>query len=83
MVSRNAAIGETVPAGSETAPLFLVAADLTVIRVDANVSKNDIDEINLGDKATFTVESFPNRPFAGEVTQIGPSPQTIQSTGDL
>ena len=27
-----------------------------------------------------TVESLPNRPFAGEVTQIGPSPQTIQNT---
>ena len=80
VVSRNAAIGETVPAGSETAPLFLVAADLTVIRVDANVSKNDIDELKLGDNASFTVESFPNRPFTGEVTQIGPSPQTIQNT---
>ena len=79
VVSRNAAIGETVPAGSETSPLFLVAADLTVIRVDANVSKNDIDEIKLGDNASFTVESFPNRPFTGEVTQIGASPQTSQS----
>jgi H+-transporting ATPase len=79
VVTCNVAMGQTVTAGSETAPLFLVAADLTVIRVDANVSKNDIDEINLGDKATFTVESLPTRPFAGEVTQIGPSPQTIQN----
>ena len=41
MVSRNAAIGQTVTAGSEekTAPLFLVAADLTVLHVDANVAK--------------------------------------------
>ncbi|WGJ13241.1 plasma-membrane proton-efflux P-type ATPase [Methylocapsa sp. D3K7] len=79
VVSRNAVIGETVLAGSETAPLFLIAADLTVIRVDANVSKNDIDEIKLGDKASFTVESVPKRPFIGEVTKIGPSPQTIQN----
>ena len=80
VVSRNVEIGQTVAAGSETPPLFLVAADLTVIRVDANVSKNDIGEIKLGDKASFTVESFPNRPFAGEVTQIGPSPQTIETS---
>jgi H+-transporting ATPase len=79
VVSRNAAIGETVPSGSETSPLFLIAADLTVIRVDANASKNDIDEIKLGDNASFTVGSFSNRPFAGEVTQIGPSPQAIQN----
>ena len=79
VVSRNVAIDQTVAAGSETAPLFLVAADLTVMQVNANVSGNDIGEINLGDKATFTVGSFPNRPFAGEVTQIGPSPQTTQN----
>jgi RND family efflux transporter MFP subunit len=71
VISRDAAIGETVPAGSETAPLFLVAADRSVIRVDANVSKNDIDEIKLGDKASFSIESIPNRPFTGEITQIG------------
>ena len=79
VVSRNVAIGQMVAAGSETAPLFLVAADLTVIRVDANVSENDTSEVKLGDKATFTVNSFPNRPFAGEVTQIGPSLQAIQN----
>ena len=79
VVSRNVAIGQMVAAGSETAPLFLVAADLTVIRVDANVSENDTGEVKLGDKATFTVNSFPNRPFAGEVTQIGPSLQAIQN----
>ena len=59
VVSRNVAMGQIVTAGSETAPLFLVAADLTVIRVDANVSRNDIDEVNLGDKAKFTVEFSP------------------------
>ena len=78
VVSRNVKIGQTVAEGAETPPLFLVAADLTVIRVDANVSKNDIGEIKLGDKATFTVNSFPNRSFTGEVTQIGSSPQTTE-----
>ena len=79
VVSRNVAIGQIVAVGSETAPLFLVAADLTVLHVDANVRKNDIGEVNLGDKATFTVGPFANRLFAGEVTQIGPSPQTIEN----
>ena len=81
VVSRNVAIGQTVTAGSKekTAPLFLVAADLTVLHVDANVRKSDIGDINLGDKALFTVGPFANRLFAGEVTQIGPSPQTIEN----
>ena len=37
IVSRNVEVGQTVAAGSETPPLFLVAADLTVIHIDANV----------------------------------------------
>ena len=78
VVSRNVEMGQTVAAGTDT-PLFLVAADLTVMQVNANVSENDIGEVNLGDKASFTVEAFPNRAFAGEVTQIGRSRQTIQN----
>lgn len=78
IVSRNVKIGQSVAAGAETPPLFLVTADLTVIRVDANVSKNDIDEIKLGDKASFTVESLPGHAFAGEVTQIGASRRSYE-----
>ena len=72
-------MGQTVAAGSETPPLFLVAADLTVIHVDANAGEKDIGEVKPGDKASFTVEAFPNRRFAGEVTQIRPSLPTIEN----
>jgi HlyD family secretion protein len=75
VLSRNVNIGQTVAGGSETSPLFLIVADLTVIQVDAKVSEKDIGEVKQGNKATFTVDSFPNRPFAGEVTQIRQSPQ--------
>ena len=79
IVSRSVEPGQTVAAGSETPPLFLVTADLTIVHVDANVGEKEIGEIKLDDKATFTVEVFPNRRFAGEVTQVRPLPQTIQN----
>jgi RND family efflux transporter MFP subunit len=78
VLSRNVTTGETIAGGLETPPLFLIAADLTVIHVDARVSEKDIGEIKQGDKATFTVEAFPNRPFTGEVTQIRQSPQIYE-----
>ena len=78
VVSGNVEIGQTVAADSET-PLFLIASDLTVMRVDAKVGEKDIGEVKLGDKATFTVGSFPNRRFSGEVMQIGQRPQMIQN----
>jgi len=79
VVSRNVEMGQTVAASFQTPTLFLVATDLTTMQVDTNVSESDIGLIKLGGKASFTVESFPRRPFDGEVTQIRQSPQTIQN----
>ena len=76
---RSVEPGQTVAAGSETPPLFLVTADLTVVHVDAKAGEKDIGEVKPGGKASFTVEAYPNRRFAGEVTQVRPLPQTIQN----
>jgi H+-transporting ATPase len=79
VVSRKVEVGQTVAAGSKT-QLFLIAADLTLLHVDTNVSEKDIGEVKRGDMATFTVESFPNHPFTGEATQISQLPRTIGHT---
>jgi cytochrome o ubiquinol oxidase subunit IV len=72
VVSRNIEIGQTVTMDSQS-PLFVIAADSAVIPIDALVSAKDIDKVELGKKAAFTVEAFPNRSFSGVVTQIQPS----------
>jgi HlyD family secretion protein len=74
VVSRNVELGQTVAADSP--PPFVIAADLTLTHIDAIISAKDSGEVKVGDKATFTVEAFPNRPFSGAVTQLRPSPQT-------
>jgi HlyD family secretion protein len=74
VVSRNAELGQKVAAGPDTPPLFLV--DPAVIHIGANAGGQDTGEIKLGDKVTFTIEAFPERSLAGEVTQLRPSPQT-------
>jgi HlyD family secretion protein len=76
VVSRNVELGQTVAADSP--PPFVIAPDLTLTHIDAIISAKDSGEVKVGDKATFTVEAFPNRPFSGEVTQIRPSPQTYE-----
>ena len=76
IVSRNAQIGRPVAPGSK-APLFAVASDLSLVRVDANVSAKDIGEVKLGDKATLTAGPLVDHPFTGVVTQIGESPRTV------
>jgi HlyD family secretion protein len=85
VVSRNLEMGQTVAVGSETPPLFVIAADLTLTHIDAIISAKDRGEVKPGDKVTFTVEAFPNRPFPGAVTQIRPSRQIDEhaSTTDV
>jgi HlyD family secretion protein len=79
IVTRAVEMGQTVAASFQTPTLFLVGTDLTTMQVDTNVSESDIGAIKPRDKASFTVESFPNRVFNAEVTQVRQSPQTIQN----
>lgn len=71
VISRHAELGQTVAAGPDT-PLFVIAPDSALVHVNATVSLPAGHEINLGDKAMFTVEAFPDRQFSGSLTHIGP-----------
>jgi len=43
------------------------------------VSESDIGGIKDDNKALFTVDAFPKRTFAGSVSQVRQSPQTVQN----
>lgn len=79
VVSRNVTIGQTVAASFQTPTLFLIAADLTKMEVDTNVSESDIGDIKESNPVKFTVDAFPSRQFQGKVVQIRQSPQTVQN----
>jgi HlyD family secretion protein len=80
VVSRNVTQGQTVAASFQTPTLFLIASDLTKMQVDANVSESDIGgSLKVGDRASFTVQAFPNQVFHGLVTQVRQAPQTVQN----
>ena len=63
--------GETVAAGLN-APTFVTIIDLGRLQVDTFVDEVDIGKVSVGQKATFTVDSFPSREFAGKVAAIYP-----------
>jgi HlyD family secretion protein len=79
VVSRNVTMGQTVAASFQTPTLFLIATDLTKMQVDTNVSESDIGGIKDDNKALFSVDAFPKRTFAGSVSQVRQSPQTVQN----
>lgn len=79
VVSRNVTVGQTVAATLQSPILFLIATDLTKMQVDANVSESDIGPVREGNRATFTVQGFPNIPFEGKVSQVRQAPITLQN----
>lgn len=70
VTSRSVEEGQTVASGFSTPTLFTIAADLTQMQVVADVDEADIAGIEEGQRATFTVDAYPNDTFEGVVTQI-------------
>jgi len=79
VVSRNVTGGQTVAASFQTPTLFLIATDLKQMEVDTNTSEGDMGGVKVGDKASFTVDAYPQRMFQGTVTQVRQSPNTVQN----
>ena len=79
VVSRNVDVGQTVAASLQAPTLFTIAQDLTKMQVDTNVDEADVGRVQVGQRATFTVDSFPGRTFTGEVVQIRKAPQVVQN----
>jgi macrolide-specific efflux system membrane fusion protein len=63
--------GETV-AASFAAPTFVTLLDLDRLEVWAYVDETDIGRIRAGQKARFTVDTYPDHEFDGRVTAVYP-----------
>ena len=70
VLSRAVEEGQTVASAMTTPTLFTIARDLTDMRVIADVDEADIGGVVKGQRATFTVDAFPNDSFEGTVTQV-------------
>lgn len=63
--------GETV-AASFASPTFVTLIDLRRLEVWAYVDETDIGRVSSGQPARFTVDTWPDEPFTGQVTTIYP-----------
>lgn len=70
VLSKEVEEGQTVAASYSTPELFTIAQDLTDMRVIADVDEADIGGVKEGERATFTVDAYPNDTFEGTVTQV-------------
>ena len=79
VVARNVDVGQTVAASLQAPTLFVIAADLTKMRVNASIDESDVGRIMAGQTATFHVDAYPNEAFKGRVAQVRLSPIIVQN----
>ena len=70
ILSKSVEEGQTVAASFNTPELFVIAQDLTDMRVIANIDEADIGGVKEGQRVAFTVDAFPDDTFEGTVTQV-------------
>jgi len=79
VVSRKADVGQTVTASMSTPSLFIIAQDLRQMKLEISIDEADISQVNVGQRANFTVDSIPDTQFSGSVSQVRLEPITNQN----
>ena len=79
VISRLVDVGQTVAASLQAPELFVIAADLTKMRVIANVDESDVGRIRPRQPVSFVVDAYPDEIFSGVVSQIRLEPIVQQN----
>ncbi|MGZ9030776.1 MAG: efflux RND transporter periplasmic adaptor subunit [Burkholderiaceae bacterium] len=79
VIKRTVDVGQTVAASLQAPELFVIARDLRDMQVETSIDEADVGRIRVGQRASFTVDAFPGRPFAGEVKSVRKAAQNVQN----
>ncbi len=79
VIARRMDVGQTVASSLNPPTIFEIAQDLTKMQVDTNVDESDVGNIALAQKATFTVDSYPDAVFHGVVADVRKAPIVTQN----
>lgn len=62
--------GQTVQASFNTPSLFIIAEDLSQMKLEVSVDEADVGQVKAGQSATFTVDAFPRRSFPAAIERV-------------
>lgn len=79
VIRRSVELGQTVAASLQAPTLFTIARDLSDMRVNVSVSEADIGAVRTGQRALFSVDSYPGRTFEGRVLEIRKAARMVQN----
>lgn len=72
--------GQTVAASFQTPVLFTLASDIKKLELLADIDEADVGQVVNGQKATFTVDAFPNRTFDAQITSLRNAPKKADAS---
>jgi HlyD family secretion protein len=75
VIARSVDVGQTVAASVSAPTLFVIAADMTEMQVNASVDESDVGRIQAGQPVSFTVDAYPSDTFHGTVEQVRLNPE--------
>ncbi len=70
--------GEVAVIGTMNNPgtKLLTIADMSVVEAAMEVDETDVPNVKVGQRATVTIDAYPNKTYSGIVTEVGSSPLT-------
>ena len=78
VLARNVDPGQTVASSFQAPVLFSIAEDLTQMEIQVDVDEADVGKVKEGQKATFTVDAYPDRKFQAEIRELRFGSQIVQ-----
>jgi RND family efflux transporter MFP subunit len=76
VISRLADVGQTVAASFSTPSLYMIAQDLSKMKIWVSIAESDIDDVQVGQRALFNVDSLPDKQFVAAVSLVRQEPVT-------
>lgn len=70
VLARQVDPGQTVAASFNTPTLFVIAEDLSRMKLEVSIDEADVGAVKEGQKASFTVDAFPGRTFPAAITRV-------------
>ncbi|MES2755574.1 MAG: efflux RND transporter periplasmic adaptor subunit [Pseudomonadota bacterium] len=70
VLARQIDPGQTVAASFNTPTLFVIAQDLTQMKLEVAIDEADVGQVKLGQKASFAVDAFPGKTFPATISRV-------------
>lgn len=70
ILARQVDPGQTVAASFNTPTLFVIAQDLSQMKLEVAIDEADVGQVREGQDASFTVDAFPGKTFPAKITRV-------------